>query len=119
MLQHNILHQALPTFIEHTNRDTENVPIFYIEELPNFGLIYVCFTNAEDRTRHIRSNKAYLHICLWLDRYAVVVPHASPTGGEGDQGLIEPYTAFSIGFTFSICTDHHPICIRKKSFGPK
>ncbi|KIY46421.1 hypothetical protein FISHEDRAFT_75670 [Fistulina hepatica ATCC 64428] len=118
---HNVLYQALLTLVERTDRDAENMPIFYIEELPNFGLIYMCFTNAEDSTRHIRSTEVYLHIHLWLDHYAIIVLRASPTGGKGDQGLIEPYTAFSVGFAFGIRTDRRPVrvlCPRELAFSP-
>ncbi|KIY46896.1 hypothetical protein FISHEDRAFT_75162 [Fistulina hepatica ATCC 64428] len=73
----NAYNTPLPSLVDRPFRATDDVPLFYVEEEPYFGLVHVCFMNIENGARHIRSTDTYLRIRPWLDCYTVVVPRAA------------------------------------------
>ncbi|KIY47652.1 hypothetical protein FISHEDRAFT_74454 [Fistulina hepatica ATCC 64428] len=105
----NAYNTPLPSLVDRPFRATNNVPLFYVEEEPYFGLVHVCFTNIENRARHIRSTDTYLRIHPWLDCYMVVVPRMASESGEEAQGPQTSHTAISVGFAFGIRTSRHPV----------
>ncbi|KIY43262.1 hypothetical protein FISHEDRAFT_78666 [Fistulina hepatica ATCC 64428] len=105
----NAYNTPLPLLMDRPFRATDDVPLFYVEEEPYFGLVHVCFMNIENGARHIRSTDTYLCIRPWLDCYTVVVPRVASESGEEAQGPRTSHTAVSVGFAFGIRTSRHPV----------